>query len=157
MIRRPTLRQRRHPVGSAGPLRCVLGRTHRRLLAASPPHSLEQPARTKAGGFAWVQLRFGLPKSPRVAHAAASSSELGGRSVPRIYEQALAQLVLRDDILHPSDVQQGQQHSQELRKEGAAPVRHHMQLVPAEHQKVPDVTARGGLKKKPPSKSKLPH
>lgn len=61
MIHRPTLRQRRDPVGSTGPLRCVLGHTHHRLLAGSPPHSLQQAARTKAGGFAWVLAAFWVP------------------------------------------------------------------------------------------------
>lgn len=56
--------------------------------------------------------------------------------MPRIFEQALTQLVLRDDVLHPSDVQQGQQHSQELGQQYAEQHASHDAVVvqkPNEH------------------------
>lgn len=59
---------------------------------------------------------FEFSESPRVTHAAAGPGELGGCSA--VPKKALAQFVLRDDVLHPGDVQQGQQHPQELPREG---------------------------------------
>lgn len=66
----------------------------------------------QADGF-W---RFLL--SARVTHAAAWAGKLRIRVLPRPPKQALSKLVLSYNVFHPCDVQQGQQHPQELQNKG---------------------------------------
>lgn len=102
-----------------------------------------------------VELRWGLPESPRVTHAAAGPGELGGCSAARVPEEALAQLVLGDDVLHPGDVQQGQQHPQELPEEGQP---QSDSTGGSSHWSFTKLSQRGeDSKKLPTSKSELPH
>lgn len=70
--------------------------------------------------------------SARVAHAAACAGKLGIGALLRLPKQALAKLVLSYDVFHPRDVQQGQQHPQELQNKGIARCSLHLMALLAQ-------------------------